>query len=124
MTKMKVLDLNRKFLRLLGMCLNRDATRREFYFSAFANVFMLTIYFAYIGSSAMFFINNLDNMGEAIYSLMQVVAVVAISGTYVSFVSNKNTTFDFFDELQQFVNESKSNFDRFQTQMASLHILP
>lgn len=104
---MEVLNLNRKILRLLGMCLKRDAMRREFYLSAFANVCILAIILIFIGESVMFFFNNLDDIRAALFSLMQAVALIQICGAYVSLISNKNAIFDFFDELQRLTNDSE-----------------
>lgn len=104
---MNVLKLNRKIFRFLGLCLERNATRREFYRSALANVFILASLVVILVNSAMYFFVNLENTGDAIYSLMQIVGYAAITGTYASFMMNNNTIYDFFDELQEFVNESK-----------------
>lgn len=103
---MKMLELNREVLRLLGVCLERSATRRDFYLSAFVNVFILASYFAIITSSAMYLYENLDEIGDAIFCLMQIVSFVAVGGTYVSFMLKKCSIFDFFNEMQEFVDES------------------
>lgn len=87
---MKVLELNQKILRLLGVCLERNATQKEWRESAFANVFVLASLAAILGNNAMYFYVNLENMGEAIFSLMLLVAFAAVTGTYASFMLNKN----------------------------------
>lgn len=107
---MKVLELNQKILRLLGVCLERNATQKERQQSAFANVFVLASFAAILGNNAMYFYVNLGNMAEAIFSLMLLVAFVAVTATYASFMLNKNVICEFFDELQGFVNESMWSF--------------
>lgn len=104
--EMKMLQLIREMLRLLGVCLECGATRRDFYLSAFVNVLILASFFAIITSSDMYLYENLDEIGEAIFCLMQIVSFVAISGTYVSFMLKKRSIFDFFNEMQEFVDES------------------
>lgn len=103
---MQVLELNRKILRLLGLCLECNATRRELYRSAFVNVVILASYFGILFTSATFVYDNYDNLSEAVYGLMQMVGYAAITGSYVSFMLNKIGVFDFFNELQGFVTES------------------
>lgn len=108
---MQVLELNRKILRLLGMCLERDATRREFYLSVFANMVIVVVMLFNFEIDTAFFYDNLEknnNIGDAIHVLMQIVGTVQATGIYISFILNKKTIFDFFDELQKFVDESES----------------
>lgn len=103
---MKVLELNQKILRLLGLCLEHNATQRELYLSAFANVCILAINLVLIEFSGMFFYNSSDRMGKATFSILQIVASVEKTGTYVSYMLNKNAICACFDKLQELVNES------------------
>lgn len=106
--KMKVLESNRKTLWLLGMCLERDATQRDYYLSALKNWFVLIILSICIGGSARFFYENYENnLIEAMPALIMVVGVSETAGIYATFIWNKNDVSDFFKELQDFVNESK-----------------
>lgn len=107
---MAVLQLNRKFLRFVGVFLERDATQREVLLSAFANVFVLTLFFMIIEYSAMYFYRNLERkLADAIFSLMPIGGFLALTGTYVSFIFNKYAIADFYDELEEFMNESMYN---------------
>lgn len=88
------------------MCLEDDASPTQYCFSVFLNVFIVLTQVAIIEYSAAYFYYNVgNNLGEAIFSLMPAVGAVAITGTYVSFMLNKNAIFNFFDELLEFVNE-------------------
>lgn len=104
---MKVLELNRKILRWLGMCLERDASHRDYYQSFLTNLFFLALFSIYIQESALYFFNNMDKMSEAVTALMVAIAFFQLAGIYISFIWNKSEIFDFFGELQQFVDESK-----------------
>lgn len=90
----------------IGVYLDRNAPRGETSISAMANVLILAINFIIIEFSVMSFYDKLDNMGEAIYALMQIVAFVQSTGTYISFALNKYAIFDCFAELQELINES------------------
>lgn len=104
---MAVLQLNRKFLRLVGLYLERDTIRKEVILSAFANVFVLLLFLTIIENSAMYFYHNLEsNLGDAIFSLMPIGGFLALTGTYVSFAWKKFAISDFFHKLDRFVSES------------------
>lgn len=104
---MKVLQLNRKILKLLGVCLERDAMLSDFFLSGLVNVLVLTTQFAIIEYSAVYFYRNVGiHLGDALFSLMPVVGFLAISSSYASFTLNKFKVSDFLDELQVFVDES------------------
>lgn len=104
---MNVLQLNQRVLRALGICLERNAMPKQYWLSVFANGLILASFYIHFANSAMYFYYNWhSNMGSAIFSLMQMVALTSVTGTYSSIVANKNTVADFFNELQEFVDES------------------
>lgn len=107
---MNVLKLNRTYFRKLGICSERNATRKGHFHSVMANVLTLVSYLALIFVSVSYLLANLDDITNAIYCVMQIVAYVEIGGTYATLMARKTKIFNLFENLEEFVKDRQFSF--------------
>lgn len=105
---MKVLHLNEKILKLAGLCLERTATRKDFFFSILSNIVITaTIFFFTLISIPTFIIQKENNdITNYLFTLLQIIAIAPASLSYLCFAWNKNKTQHLFSVIQSIVDQS------------------
>lgn len=110
---MQVIVLNRRILKLFGMCLSDEcASNKERSISKFVNWLMFTISICTIAISIEYIYSHFGDTESILFAVMQVVANTASGGGYWTFYRKKNKVSKFFDEIENLVKlrEILTNF--------------
>lgn len=105
---MEVLNLNKRFLKTFGTCLNeQEATFKDVIISKFVNWTMLWISICTIGVSIEYIVSHFNDTESILYAVMQVSANTASGGGYWTFYRKKIEVSKFLDQIQSLFELSK-----------------
>lgn len=101
---MQVIALNKRILKLFGMCLSdADATEKERLISKCINWVMLTISICTVAISIEYIYSHFGDTESILFAVMQVVANTASGGGYWTFYRKKYEVSKFIDEIEKVV---------------------
>ncbi|XP_031629162.1 odorant receptor 43b-like isoform X1 [Contarinia nasturtii] len=101
---MEVIKLNKKLLKVFGMCLNdENATQRERTISKIINWMMLSISLCTIGVSIEYIVSHFSDTESVLFAVMQVSANTASGGGYWTFYNNKYKVSKFLNQIENLV---------------------
>lgn len=107
--KMEPIALNRKFLKMCGMCLDADtASLKDRRISKYINWTLLWISLCTIGVSLEYIISHFDDTESILFAVMQVSANTASGGGYWAFYGNKFKVSTFLSHIQNLIESRKS----------------
>lgn len=105
---MEAIALNRKFLKLFGMCLDDEsASHNDRIVSKFVNWIMLAISICTVAISIEYIISHFQDTESILYAVMQVSANTASGGGYWTFYEKKFQVAEFFGNIEHLVEKRK-----------------
>lgn len=105
---MEAIELNKKCLKLFGMCLSDEhASNKERKISNWINWVMLTISICTIAISIEYIVSHFDDTESILYAVMQVVANTASGGGYWTFYRKKFEVSKFVDKIESLIQSRK-----------------
>lgn len=101
---MEVLKLNKKLLRIFGMCLNHEnVSAKDRLISKYINWTMLWISLCTIAVSVEYIVSHFSDTESILFAVMQVSANTASGGGYWTFYNKKYQVWNFLDRLGNLV---------------------
>lgn len=101
---MEVITLNKKFLKIFGMCLDDEyATSRERTISKCVNWTMLCISICTVGVSCQYVISQFSDTESILFAVMQIAANTASGGGYFSLFKKKYQVSKFLKRIENLV---------------------
>lgn len=105
---MEVLNLNKRFLKTFGTCLNEEkVTLKESIISKYVNWTMLWISICTIGVSIQYIVSHFNDTESILFAVMQVSANTASGGGYWTFYRKKFEVSKFLDQIQSLFEMSE-----------------
>lgn len=101
---MQIIALNKKFLKIFGMCLNEDtATNKERAISTCVNWLMFAISVCTIIVSVEYIYSHFADTENILFAGMQVAANTATGGGYWTFYRKKYKVFKLIEDIAKLV---------------------
>lgn len=101
---MEVIKLNKKILKLFGMCLDeQNATQKEKNTSKLVNWAMLAISLCTIAVSIEYIVSHFSDTESILFAVMQVSANTASGGGYWTFYNKKYKVSTFLNQIENLV---------------------
>lgn len=106
---MDVLKITTRFGELIGLCIGKNAPRKERVLSFVVNfvfVFSLLLYLG--GSTALIIISYPDDLPTVSFCMLEFLATIALLGPYVMSIKQKSAVMDLINSIQALVWQSKT----------------
>lgn len=107
--KMDVLKITTRFGERIGLCIGKNAPRKERVISFLVNfvfVFSLLLYLG--GSTALIIISYPDDVATVSFCMLEFLATIALLGPYVMSIQQKFAVMDLINSIQALVWQSKT----------------
>lgn len=99
---MQALGLIRRFLIVLGLCIKDDDHPHD---GIITNCIIMSLLTGFLMITIDFIVTHSDEVEDFLYAIMQCVTFVTVWTCYICFAQQKRSTFLFFKQFQETVDD-------------------